>query len=233
MPDLIRLRDAAFGYDGRAVVSGIDLALGAGRFLGHVGPNGSGKTTLFRGMLGLLRPLAGTCVRASGTVFGYVPQREALDANDPLSSREVVEMGAGARLTRRRGVARGDRTEAARLLGRVGLADESGTPFAALSGGQRQRVLLARALLARPHVLLLDEPTSGVDRGAEEHILELLAELHRDGLTILLVSHQIPLVRATVEEVLLVSNGRLERGSPRELLAPERVERVFGAGAYG
>src|SRR5688572_17480230 len=98
MTSLIHLRAAAFGYGTRSIVSGVDLEVGAGRFLGLVGPNGAGKTTLFRGMLGLVPPLAGSVTRAAGVVFGYVPQRESLDASFPLSVREVVEMGAARRL---------------------------------------------------------------------------------------------------------------------------------------
>jgi ABC-type Mn2+/Zn2+ transport system ATPase subunit len=226
---LVQLRGAAFGYEGRAVVSGVDLAIEPGRFLGLVGPNGAGKTTLFRGILGLVPPLAGRRERAPAAVFGYVPQRETLDAAFPLSAREVVEMGAQRRLTALRRLTRDDRAAAGRLLARVGLAGEERTPFSQLSGGQRQRALLARALLTRPSVLLLDEPTSGVDRGAQEQILRLLHELNREGLAILLVSHQLGLVRQSVGEVLLVAEGRVERGDPRELLAGERLDRVFGA----
>ncbi len=228
---LIRLRAAAFGYGGKAVVSGVDLEVGAGRFLGIVGPNGSGKTTLFRGILGLVPVLAGSSERASGVVFGYVPQRESLDAGYPLAALEVVEMGAYRRLDALRRPARAERAAALDLLARVGLATEARTPFSELSGGQRQRVLIARALLTRPDVLLLDEPTSGVDRGAQERILELLRELHGEGLTILLVSHHLGLVREAVGEVLVVAEGRVRRGDPRELLAPERLDALFGAGA--
>jgi manganese/iron transport system ATP-binding protein len=228
---LVRLQAAAFGYEGRPIVSGVDLEVDAGRFFGIIGPNGAGKTTLFRGILGLVPVLAGRCERAGGVVFGYVPQRESLDAGYPLSALEVVEMGCYRRLTGLRRVSRADRAAAAQSLGRVGLAGAERTPFSRLSGGQRQRVLLARALLTRPAVLLLDEPTSGVDRGAVEQILHLLRELNREGLAILLVSHQLALVRESVGEVLLVSEGRVQRGDPRELLAPERLDQVFGIGA--
>jgi ABC-type Mn2+/Zn2+ transport system ATPase subunit len=231
---LLRLEGAAFGYGGRAIVSGLELAIEAGQFLGIVGPNGAGKTTLFRGLLGLIPPLAGRCERSPEAVLGYVPQREKLDANYPLSAREVVEMGAYGRLAGLRSISRADRALALDLLARVGLAAEAGLPFSELSGGQRQRVLLARALLVRPTVLLLDEPTSGVDRGAEERILALLRELRAEGLAILIVSHALPMVRSAVERVLIVADGRVESGDPAEVLRGERLERLFGrAGGAG
>jgi ABC-type Mn2+/Zn2+ transport system ATPase subunit len=231
MGSLIRLRSAAFGYGTRRIVSGVDLDVVAGRVLGIVGPNGSGKTTLFRGLVGLLPPSEGSVSRAEGIVLGYVPQREALDASFPLSVREVVEMGAYQRLSRLRRPSAGDRRLAEQWIERVGLGAQRRQPFAELSGGQRQRALLARALVTRPQVLLLDEPTSGVDRGAEEQIFALLTELHRDGLAILLVSHQLGLVRRFVQEVLVVADGRVECGSPEQLLAPERLALLFGAAA--
>jgi len=230
---LLSVRGAAFGYGGRAVVSGVELEVERGRFIGIVGPNGAGKTTLFRGLLGLAPLVAGSVERARGVVFGYVPQRETLDAAFPLGALEVVEMGAYRRLTALRRLRRGERAAAVALLDRVGLAAERRTPFAELSGGQRQRVLLARALLTRPDVLLLDEPTSGVDRGAEERMLALLRELVREGLAILLVSHQLALVRQSVGEVLLVADGRARLGAPAEVLAPERLDALFGAAGGG
>jgi manganese/iron transport system ATP-binding protein len=227
---LVELQAAAFGYEGRRIVSGVDLRIERGSFLGLVGPNGSGKTTLFRGILGLVPLLAGSRQQSAETVFGYVPQRESLDANYPLSAQEVVEMGAYRRLSPSRSLSRLDRREAAQWLERVGLSSHRYAPFSALSGGQRQRILLARALLVRPSVLLLDEPTSGVDRGAQEKILELLGELHRAGMAILLVSHELVLVREAVAQVLFVADGRVQPGDPSELRSPERLARLFGSG---
>jgi ABC-type Mn2+/Zn2+ transport system ATPase subunit len=221
---LLQVERATFGYSGVAVVSEVDLEIRAGDFVGIVGPNGSGKTTLFRGLLGLVPPMAGRVTRSTRAV-GYVPQRETLDPIYPVTVEEVVRMGARPR-SRSRDVA-----ELARgCLDRVGMSERRADAFSSLSGGQRQRVLIARALMVAPELLLLDEPTSGVDRGAQARIGELLIELaSRERLAILLVSHQLAMLRETVRRVLWVAEGRVVEGTADELLSPERLDRSFAA----
>ncbi len=229
MSALIRLTNAGFGYSGRVVVSGVDLVVDPGDFLGIVGPNGAGKTTLFRGLLGLIQPLQGQVERGTAAI-GYVPQRETLDPIYPLRVDEVVHMGAYGRLSGLRTLRRAELDLARASLERVGLLDRAHDAFAALSGGQRQRVLIARALMARPKLLLLDEPTSGVDRGAQARILELLVELNvKENLAILLVSHQIGMVREAVKGCLWVSDGRVRAGEPHAMLASERLDELYSA----
>jgi ABC-type Mn2+/Zn2+ transport system ATPase subunit len=226
---VVRLANAAFGYDGRRVVSGVDLEVGPGAFFGIVGPNGAGKTTLFRGILGLVEPLEGRVERLTEAI-GYVPQRETLDPIFPLRVDEVVFMGAYGRLSGWRGLPRAERDLARACLERVAMADHARASFSSLSGGQRQRVLIARALMARPKLLLLDEPTSGVDRAAEARILEVLEDLNRrDGIAVLLVSHQLALVRKAVAEILWVADGRVVRGSAVEMLRPENLDALFSS----
>lgn len=230
-PALLVARGASFGYRRHAVVSGVDLSVEPGDFIGIVGPNGSGKTTLFRGLLGLIPTLAGKVELATRAV-GYVPQREALDAVFPVTVEEVVEMGAYGKLRGWRGLPAVERERAQACLERVGLVDRRKAAFATLSGGQRQRVLIARALMVEPQLLLLDEPTTGVDRAAQARILELLVELNRrQRMAVLLVSHQISMVRETVERVLWVAEGRVRVGPAAELLAPESLERLFSGGS--
>jgi ABC-type Mn2+/Zn2+ transport system ATPase subunit len=229
MGELLRLEGAAFGYEGRPVVAGVDLTVGPGHFLGIVGPNGAGKTTLFRGILGLIAPISGRVERATSAI-GYVPQREGLDALFPLRVDEVVHMGAYGRLAGLRRLHASERALARSALERVGMEDHAHAAFAALSGGQRQRVLIARALMARPSLLLLDEPTSGVDRAARTVILQLLRDLNtKDGLTILLVSHELTMLREAVQEVLWVAEGRVQRRPAAELLRPENLDQLFAA----
>jgi ABC-type Mn2+/Zn2+ transport system ATPase subunit len=198
MSALIRLEDVTLGYDGAPVLQHVSLAIERGEFAALLGPNGAGKTTLFRGMLGLLPLSAGRIVfgfdrRARPP--GYVPQKERLDPIFPLTALEVVAMGAAARLPPLRPAGRRVRARAAECLGLVGLAGQADAPYWALSGGQKQRVLIARALAVDPEVLLLDEPTAGVDAAAEAAIMEVIARLNRDQhLTVVLVTHDLRLV---------------------------------------
>src|ERR687884_652272 len=180
---LLRLQDVSLGYDGRAVLEHISFTIECGEFLALLGPNGAGKTTLLRGMLGLIPVLAGQIAYGfdrSTSPPGYVPQREALDPIFPLSVFEVVLMGTYARLALLRPVGRRQRQLAAHCLEQVGLAGLADRPFWALSGGQKQRVLIAGALAVEPRLLLLDEPTAGIDPGAATAIMDLIAQLHHD-----------------------------------------------------
>ncbi len=214
----IHARNASFGYGTTPVLTGVDLAVGAGDFLGVLGPNGGGKTTLFRGLLGLISPLVGTVDRGE-LHMGYVPQREVLDEVYPLTVEGVVHMGAYGRLSGLRSLSRAEREWSAACLERVGLASRARAPFASLSGGQRQRVLIARALVMRPEVLFLDEPTSGVDARAQEQIFALLAELHAEGgLAILIVTHGVQRIRSVVREALWVADGCVRRGRIDDVL---------------
>jgi ABC-type Mn2+/Zn2+ transport system ATPase subunit len=226
----ISLRDVTLGYDGRPILQRVSLTIERGEFLALLGPNGAGKTTLLRGMLGLIPLLAGTVVYGFDRAVnppGYVPQRETLDPIFPLTAFEVVLMGTYARLPLLRPVGRRERAHAAACLDKVGLGAQAGQPFWALSGGQKQRVLIARALAADPEVLLLDEPTAGVDVAAEEVILDLIAHLNRErGLTVGLVCHHLPRIRRLVHAAIWVEEGRAAKRELTDLpaIAPMEVE---------
>jgi len=229
---LVRLQGASFGYAREPVLAGVDLEIVPGDMVGIIGPNGAGKTTLFRGILGLVRPWSGQVERRARAV-GYVPQRESLDPIFPLTVEEVVCMGGFGRRSGRGRGRRDRRALAARCIERVGLSHRSRELFASLSGGQRQRALVARALMAEPDLLLLDEPTSGVDQSAARRILELLRELEADGLAVMLVSHQLGLLREAVRDVLVVSGGAVRRGTAEELLDLDALDRFFFARREG
>jgi len=212
---LVELRDVSLGYDGFAVLEHVSLVVERADFLALLGPNGAGKTTLLRGILGLIPVLAGRIEygfdRATSPP-GYVPQRDALDPIFPLSVFEVVLMGTYAKLPPLRHVGRALRRMAADCLAQVGLDDLAEQPFWALSGGQKQRVLIARALAVQPEVLILDEPTAGVDAQAEAAIIDLLSHLNRErGLTVVLVTHHFARVRSVLRSAVWVDEGQATR----------------------
>jgi manganese/iron transport system ATP-binding protein len=234
---IIALHDASLGYESRIVLEHVDFVVEEGEFLALLGPNGAGKTTLLRGMLGLLPVLAGRLEygfdrRVSPP--GYVPQRETLDPIFPLTVLEVVVMGTFARLSPWRPVGRREHRIAADCLERVGLGAIASQPFWALSGGQKQRVLIARALAGDPRVLLLDEPTAGVDPGAAVAIMDVITQQNRErGLTVALVTHQLRIARPVVRSVIWVEGGRVMKGTTETMLSPERIAETFGVLAAG
>jgi ABC-type Mn2+/Zn2+ transport system ATPase subunit len=223
----------AVGYGRQIVLSDLDLTLDRGAFTGLAGANGSGKSTLLRTVLGILPPLAGRLefVPRNGRapVLGYVPQREALDDAFLVSCEEVVLMGACGRVGPGRFFPAAEKDWARQCLKQVEAADLSRRRFSELSGGQKQRVLIARALAARPDLLVLDEPTTGIDTVTTRAILELLRRLNAEhGLTILMVNHDLPAMRRYVSDVIWIYQGRLLRGPVTELLQREKVDELLG-----
>jgi ABC-type Mn2+/Zn2+ transport system ATPase subunit len=207
---LLRIEEADFGYQGRPVVQRASLEVHPAEFVILVGSNGSGKTTLLRGLLGFLPPLAGRVERRAGLRVGYVPQRETLDPLYPLSAFDVTLLGAWRDLPFWRFSGPRERARARDALAACRATEFAGRRYAELSGGQRQRVLLARALATEPELLLLDEPTAGIDPEAERGILDLLRELRQErGLAIWMVTHHVHAIGGRSDRVVSVSDGRV------------------------
>jgi ABC-type Mn2+/Zn2+ transport system ATPase subunit len=230
--DLLSLRGVQVGHHGRAILPAVDLTIRRGTFLGVVGPNGSGKTTLVRTMLGLIPPVAGRIDAPSGPPrFGYVPQRPELERSFPLSALDMVLMGRFPRVGLGRRVGRRDREVAMEALGRCGLRGLERRALHTLSGGQRQRALIARALAAEPQILLLDEPTTGMDLVAEKALLDLVESFRRElHLGVVMISHHLHLVANFVLEVLLVDRERmaLVHGALDEVVTSEKLSALYG-----
>ena len=209
-----RLADAAVGYEGKPVLAGLTFELPRGRFTAMVGENGSGKTTLLKTLAGILPPVGGR-VELSGAngalpVLGYVPQRDSLDPLWPLSAFEVALMGTYGRLGTGRAAGQVEHRFARECLAQAGAADLERKVFSVLSGGQKQRVLIARALATQPDILLLDEPTAGIDPETTVAVMEMLSRLHREQqLTLLMVNHDLPLARKHATDVLRVADGKV------------------------
>ena len=221
------LRRVSFAYPGGApVLQEVDLAVEAGEFVAVAGPNGGGKTTLLRVVLGLEQPTAGTALLfgepahafSRRATLGYLAQRSQIGVEAPATVREVVSAGrlaAGGLLGPLR---RRDRAIVAEAIGRVGLSELADRPLGRLSGGQQQRAFIAKALAAEPSLLVLDEPTTGVDVEAQEALAELLDRLHRElGVTVLYVSHEFGAVERFVERLVLVRGRVVFDGPPDEL----------------
>jgi zinc transport system ATP-binding protein len=229
MPVAVALDDVSFAYPGgEPVLTGVGLEVAEGEFVAVAGPNGGGKTTLVRIALGLLRPTTGS-VRLFGepahrfsrrATLGYLAQRSQLGTEAPVTVREVVSAGRLAAGGLVGPLRRRDRALVEDAISEVGLAGLADTPLARLSGGQQQRAFIAKALAGEPGLLVLDEPTAGVDVESQEALAGLLARLHRDHrVTTLYVSHEFGAVEGIVERLVLVRGGIVFDGRPRELPA--------------
>ena len=229
MRTLIEFQKADLGYGRRVVLKAIDFDVEAGDFLGIVGPNGSGKTTLLKAVLGMIRPLSGRVVRASGRVrFGYVPQRETVDLLYPLTVLDIVLMGRYSRLGPFGRPGSSDRKRALDSLAHVGIADLAQRPYANLSGGQQQRTLIARALIGEPSLLVLDEPNSGMDLMGETATMELIHRLHvEDGIAVLMVTHHLATVVNYAKRIAVVSEGTLREGTIAEMITADNLTQLY------
>ena len=191
---LITVRDLSVGYDGHAVAEGLNFSVSKGDYLCIVGENGSGKTTLMRTLLRLQEPLAGQILTGDGlskNEIGYLPQQTVLQKDFPASVREIVMSGFQGRCTLRPFYSKEERRLASDNLRKMGIEGLADRCYRELSGGQQQRVLIARALCAAGRILLLDEPVSGLDPKVSAEMYGLISGLNRDGITVIMVSHDI------------------------------------------
>jgi ABC-type Mn2+/Zn2+ transport system ATPase subunit len=229
---LIILENLNIGYNGQSVLSGISLSIGRSSFTAILGANGSGKSTLLKTLLGLQAPISGSIflsnVGANKPVFGYVPQAIQFDPLYPLTGVDVALMGTYGRIPPGRFVGRQEREfvhDCLRATDSDGFAHKR---FNQLSGGQKQRVLIARALATKPDILVLDEPTAGVDAVATRGLLDFISQIHvEQKLTVLLVTHDLPLVRKHAQQVVWLHEGQVLHGTVAELFTRERMAEIF------
>jgi manganese/iron transport system ATP-binding protein len=233
MSDCLELREVTVRYGTRLALDGVSLAVAQGAQVAVVGPNGAGKSTLFKAIVGLL-PIASGEVLLHGQTqaeymepIAYVPQREEVDWRFPVTVFDVVAMGRYGRGKWLKRLAASDRRAVQRSLERLDVADLAHRPIGELSGGQQQRVFLARALAQEPHVLLLDEPFTGVDVSTREATLDLLAGLRSHGVTVLVSTHDLDLAAGRFDQVVLLNHKLISAGTPQEVFTEENLHQAF------
>lgn len=236
---IVLFEHATFGFPGVIALKDISLQISHGEFVGVIGPNGSGKTTLCKAILGLMSPCEGTlrifdcaCEKLQchhRAKIGYLPQKGVLDRNFPITVLETVMMGRYGVLGLFKRPHKRDREIAQEALSHVGMLDRQHESLGHLSGGQQQRVFIARALTQQPEVLLLDEPTTGIDIVTQHSVLDLIKRLHHDlGLTIVLITHDINMIRAHVDRLVLLKTRLYAAGPASDVLKPDILSQVYG-----
>ena len=220
---LITAEKLSVSYGGRRVLTGIDFQIGRGEIVTIVGPNGSGKTSFLRALLGVVAPTKGAITRARGLRIGYVPQRLHMDPGLPLPVSRFLSLPQ-----------RQSAQAMADVLARVGVPDVTRQDMATLSGGQFQRVLLARALLTRPDILMLDEPTAGLDQPGVAAFYRLIEDVRRDmGCAVLSVSHDLHVVMSASDRVICINGHICCEGAPHIVREAPEYRALFGLGTGG
>ncbi|GBD09043.1 High-affinity zinc uptake system ATP-binding protein ZnuC [Candidatus Thermoflexus japonica] len=230
---IVEVSRVSMRYDGVVALEDVSFAVKAGERIAIVGPNGAGKSTLLRIIAGVLTPTTGS-VRIYGRGPGghlciaYIPQRNQVDWNFPLTVADVVMMGRIGKMGLLRHPGPRDWAMVRRALEQVGMADLADRPIRALSGGQQQRMFIARALAQEAELLLMDEPFTGLDRPAQEGILEILEHLRRQGVTILLATHDLEQAASHFDRVLLLNRRLIAFGPPDAVFTPEALRAAYG-----
>jgi ABC-type Mn2+/Zn2+ transport system ATPase subunit len=230
------LRSVTCGYQRRAVFRGVTLILHAGQLVGLVGPTGSGKTTLLKALLGLVRPWQGEVrvfgapvTRATRARVGYVPQLGTFDWQFPVTAEQVVLMGASRGVSWLPWCGAAARRTARQLMEQLGIGGCIGQPIGELSGGEQQRVFLARALLGKPQLLILDEPTVGVDLKTQHDILHLLGDLRERGITVMLTTHDLNAVAAHLPWLVCFNRGVVAQGPPDTVFTTDILRATYAS----
>lgn len=233
---VVEARNVSYGYGDTVAVRDVSLSVGAGEFLGLIGPNGSGKTTLLHLLLGMKNADSGTIKLFGDPVdtfddghrIGYVPQRSANRGGTmPVTVWETVLMGRFSHTGRSR-LGEEDYEAAREAMQRVDIADLAGRRLGMLSGGQRQRALIARALASDADILALDEPTVGVDAGSRDNFFELLDDLNEDGMTVLLIEHDLEVVTEHVDTVACLNTELYHAGDSHSFLQSDAIVEAYG-----
>ncbi len=232
---IVELDGVTCGYRNEVVLEDVTLRVARGDFVGLLGPSGSGKTTLLRTLLGATRVHRGS-VRVDGQPVagrrprvGYVPQLETVDWNFPVTVQEAVLMGCAMSSGPFPWARRQDQELARDMMERLGIGELARRHIRELSGGQQQRVFLARALVSNPRLLLLDEPTSGVDIKTRDDVLHLLDELNHQGVTVLMTTHELNAVAAHLPWVVCINRRVIAEGPPSDVFTPQILGETYGA----
>ncbi|MEZ4505113.1 MAG: metal ABC transporter ATP-binding protein [Thermomicrobiales bacterium] len=233
----VLLENVSCGYQRGYVLSGVDLRIPSGHFVGLIGPSGAGKTTLLRTIVGLTPRVSGTVeVSGSPVTFGdppanvgYVPQVGVIDWSFPVTVENVVVMGKHRQMGWLPWPSKRDKRDVAEILDRLGIGDLAKRHIRDLSGGQQQRTFLARALISKPDLLILDEPTASVDIRTRDEILHLLAEINETGISIVITTHELNSLAAHLPWVVCVNRGIVAQGSPEAVFTSEIMSRTFDA----
>jgi zinc transport system ATP-binding protein len=231
---LIACRDAAFGYDGCAVITGLNFTVEPGDYLCIVGKNGSGKSTLVKGLLRLLDPLQGSAAfygEFKRGAVGYLPQQTAVQKDFPAGAFEIILSGAAGRMGLRPFYSAKEKQRTRDIMDRLGITDLKDRCFRELSGGQQRRVLIGRALCASSEAFVLDEPTAGLDPAASAELYTLLQSINRElGVTIIMVSHDIDAAKTHATKILHLQNKQRFFGASRDYLSSGLGQQFLKAG---
>jgi manganese/zinc/iron transport system ATP- binding protein len=227
---LLSVRDLSLAYDEQFALQDICFELPAGDMLAIIGPNGAGKSTLLKCIMGLIQARKGSVIEVERHRLGYVPQQQAVDWHFPVSVRDVVMMGLTRQIGWFRFPQRKHWEQVDTALQRVGMSQFANRQIGELSGGQRQRVFIARALAQNSDILLLDEPFAGIDVSTENDLMNTISNLNRDGITIILTTHDLNMAFKRFKRVMALNRRLVGIGTPEEIYTPETLKALYGGG---